>query len=245
QRFAKGMLFWNGSQVVIGGPNDDAHSNLLFKFGRPIAMKQVAGGAINIVYDPTPWTKVFHPTLGRIPNFSDTGFNPAVETGGIPDAAYCGVDKDYIAHLLADKGLTADKTAGDICRHISPYDGHNWRIPTAKEWEDLLAEGKKVLDKNGHPDHSATSDFGWFLGPNAAAQTDPNNPGKGSVFVYNLSYGTGVTPSYSKEGTLNIISSSVGTDGSMYYLTAASNGIDIGQQNTFMHSFGVRCIRDN
>ncbi|MEG2401574.1 MAG: fimbrial protein [Muribaculaceae bacterium] len=242
QRFAKGMLVSDGAGgVTIGAPNSDPKQNLLFKYGRPIGMLSHANGSpLTIAYNKT--------TLPSETNFKPVadGFNSAFSADSI----------DYLEHDLDADGWVG-KDAGDVCRIMGKKDGYYWRIPTKREWIELLKEGTRAVSMDGKPLEGSGNpavDFGWFCGPTASEGTKDNahNPPKGSIFLYNLSYGQNGTPTTVHAGVLNIGSSSlfdpdtsVSSNEAMGYVTA--NGLYIGAEsnvNVWLHSMAIRCIRD-
>ncbi|MEG1665140.1 MAG: hypothetical protein RR286_07525 [Mucinivorans sp.] len=244
QRFARGMLVSDGAGgVTIGAPNSDPKQNLLFKFGRPMGMLSHAAEApLTLVYNTSIW-----------PTLSGTIFNPVAQPFY---PAYSGDDKDYMEKQIDANGWGSARDAGDVCRIMGQTDGHFWRIPTKNEWKALLAEGKKAISMNGQPlqgSNVPTADFGWFCGPTAQQGTEATagTPPKGSVFIYNLSYGRDGTPFTVLSGTLNIGTSSLydpsatNFDETMGYVTA--NGLYIDPEsslNVWQHSVAIRCIRD-
>ncbi|MEG2761319.1 MAG: hypothetical protein RR921_08340, partial [Mucinivorans sp.] len=244
QRFARGMLVPDGAGgVTIGAPNSDPKQNLLFKFGRPMGMLSHAANApLTLVYNHSVW-----------PTSNGTNFNP-VALPFVPK--YSGGDKDYMEKQIDANGWGSPKDAGDVCRIMGQTDGHFWRIPTQNEWKALVAEGKKAISMNGQPlqgSNVPTADFGWFCGPTAQQGTEATagTPPKGSVFIYNLSYGRDGTPFTVLSGTLNIGTSSLydpsatNFDETMGYVTA--NGLYIDPEsslNVWQHSVAIRCIRD-
>lgn len=242
QRFAKGNIVFSTDykSLTIGAYNTPHRYDVVFKWSTYIGMR-ICDDSSNplsvaqVVYKPavsgitTPIEILPYPILSE-------------------QMEYVGQDKDFLKFLNDQPGLV-NQGYGDPCRQMGKVDGKYWRTPTGVEWKELLEESPlvagykdrgKVFGLGGYVPQGtggtsatmpANANYGWFFGPSATAQTDPANPAKGSVSIYQKYYAGHPSGSVAVLPTQNIHSSSAYSNEGNYYYTANDVGGGVAAQS--------------
>ena len=274
RRFARSNIVWDGSKLtfaVTAADNATIPANVqgvFFKWGSLVAVSPVGNtyAANQILFSPDGTTNY---TWANIPYASET--SGKLGTHGTDEDDFAGYDggSNTNGPGYATSGTNAN--IGDICRYISDqgWVQGRWRLPTAAEYDALLAEiggSEKSVSNNGgfalltngmapsgsnsygnhaHGYYQPLS--GRWLGAGAAVTSNRGTeavPGSSSVY-----FPAGGYRSYSNGGTSGAGGNGYGWSGSSD-TTALAYGLTVGSGTAYWYSTGrtygftVRCVRE-
>ena len=274
RQFARSNIVWDGSKLtfaVTAADNATIPANVqgvFFKWGSLVAVSPVGNtyAANQILFSPDGTTNY---TWANIPYASET--SGKLGTHGTDEDDFAGYDggSNTNGPGYATSGTNAN--IGDICRYISDqgWVQGRWRLPTAAEYDALLAEiggSEKSVSNNGgfalltngmapsgsnsygnhaHGYYQPLS--GRWLGAGAAVTSNRGTeavPGSSSVY-----FPAGGYRSYSNGGTSGAGGNGYGWSGSSD-TTALAYGLTVGSGTAYWYSTGrtygftVRCVRE-
>lgn len=249
--WARSNIVWDGSKLTFAvTPNDNTMipanvQGVFFKWGSLVAISPL-GATYN-----TSTQTLYSPSGNAYSAFDNI---PYIDEMTAPFNNN-NVNEDDFATYYGNAGYNVSTNKGDICRYITAqgWVSGKWRLPTAAEYNDLIAKGASQstgsfgVETGNRADGFWQPSSGRWLGSGAAADSQRGStaalvPGSNSIF-----FPAGDHRNYN--GTIPGTAQGFIWLGSSYdyrwsyNIGIRSNVVDIGYSDRG-NAFPVRCIRN-